>query len=157
MFVVINFCFGIIKNIKINGSIGYSYNLYDAFGKQFLRYRNGGNFTSNINGIYNPSDIKQYGMAVTYNRFANPQGTVRSNVSMNFNAQRKFFRKTIIVTATLIDPFTSQQNTSFTYGNNFILQNYSYTKTRNFKINIAYNFIKKKPLKKAPIKTKKAV
>ena len=149
--------YSITKNIKINGSIGYSYNLYDAFGKQFLRYRNGGNFTSNINGIYNPSDIKQYGMAVTYNRFANPQGTVRSNVSMNFNAQRKFFRKTIIVTATLIDPFTSQQNTSFTYGNNFILQNYSYTKTRNFKINIAYNFIKKKPLKKAPIKTKKAV
>ena len=149
--------YSITKNIKINGSIGYSYNLYDAFGKQVLRYRNGGNFTSNINGIYNPSDIKQFGMAVTYNRFANPQGTVRSNISMNFNAQRKFFRKTIIVTATLVDPFTSQQNTSFTYGNNFILQNYSYTKTRNFKINIAYNFIKKKPLKKAPIKTKKAV
>lgn len=149
--------YSITKNIKISGSMGYSYNVYDAFGKQVLRYRNGGNFTSNINGIYNPTDLKQYGIAVTYNRFSNPQGTVRSNVSMNFNAQRKFFRKTIIVTATLIDPFTTQQNTSFTYGNNFILQNYSFTKTRNFKINIAYNFIKKKPIKKAPAKKMKII
>ena len=129
--------------------MGYSYNVYDDFGKQVLRYRNGDNYTSNINGTYTPLDIAQYGMAVTYNRFANPQGTVRSNVSMNFNAQRKFFRKTIIITATLIDPFTTQQNSSFTYGNNFILQNYSYTQTRNFKLNVAYNFIKKKQIKKA--------
>lgn len=140
--------YSIVKSIKVTGSMGYSYNVYDAFGKQILRYRNGGNFTSNMNGTFNPTDIIQYGLAVTYNRFANPQGTVRSNVSMNFNAQRKFFRKTIIITATLIDPFTTQQNTSFTYGNNFILQNYSYTKTRNFKLNVAYNFIKKKQLKK---------
>ena len=90
----------------------------------------------------------QYGLAVTYNRFANPQGTVRSNVSMNINVQRKFFHKTVIVTLSAVDPFTTQQNISYTYGSNFILQNYSFTKTRNFKLNFAYNFIKKKPVKK---------
>ena len=90
----------------------------------------------------------QYGLAVTYNRFANPQGTVRSNVSMNLNAQRKFFHKTVIITLSAVDPFTTQQNISYTYGSNFILQNYSFTKTRNFKLNFAYNFIKKKPVRK---------
>ncbi len=140
--------YSLAKNSKISGSLGYSYNKYDAFGKSVLRYRNGGSLTSNVNGTYNPKDKIQFGAAVTYNRFANPQGTVRSNVSMSFNVQQKIFRKTIIVTLSAVDPFTTQQNTTFTYGNNFILQNYSYTKTRNFKINLAYNFIKKKKLKK---------
>jgi len=144
--------YSIAKNVKINGSVGYSYNLYDAFGKQVLRYRNGASFTSNINNTYTLKNNTQFGAAVTYNRFANPQGTVRTNVSMNFNAQQKFFQKSIIVTLSTVDPFTTQQNTTFTYGNNFILQNYSFTKTRNFKINIAYNFIKKKKANKSSIK-----
>lgn len=140
------------KNSKISGSAGYNYNVYSSFDKKFLRYRDGGNFTSNVNGTYNKKDLMQYGAAVTFNRFANPQGTVRSNVSMNFNLQRKFFRKTIIITLSAVDPFTTQQNNSFTYGTNFILENYSFTRTRNFKLNVAYNFIKKKPVKKKIIK-----
>ncbi len=131
------------KNSKLSASAGYNYNVYSAFDKLVLRYRDGGSFTSNMNGSYSPTDIVQFGVGVTYNRFANPQGAVRSNVSMNFNVQRKFFRKMIIVTLNAVDPFTSQQNTTFTYGSNFILQNYSFTQTRNYKINIAYNFIKK--------------
>ena len=140
------------KNSKISGSAGYNYNVYSNFDKKFLRYRDGGNFTSNLNSTINRKDLMQYGAAVTYNRFANPQGTVRSNVSMNFNVQRKFFRKTIIITLSAVDPFTTQQNNSFTYGTNFILENYSFTRTRNFKLNVAYNFIKKKPVKKKIIK-----
>ena len=150
--------YSITKKIKISGSAGYNYNLYDAFGKQVLRYRDGGSFTSNINGSYNLNDKTQFGSATTYNRFANPQGTVRTNVSMNFNAQQKFFQKSIIVTLSAVDPFTTQQNTSFTYGNNFILQNYSFTKTRNFKLNVAYNFIKKKkPIKSVNKKTNNTI
>jgi outer membrane receptor protein involved in Fe transport len=136
------------KNSKISASAGYNYNVYSDFDKLILRYRDGGSFTSNINGSYIPKDIIQFGVGVTYNRFANPQGTVRSNVSMNFSAQRKFFKKMVIVTLNTVDPFTSQQNTTYTYGSNFILQNYSFTKTRNYKLNIAYNFIKKNKGKK---------
>ena len=135
--------YNIAKNSKISGSAGYNYNVYSNFDKKFLRYRDGGNFTSNLNSTINVNEFMQYGAAVTYNRFANPQGTVRSNVSMNFNVQRKFFNKSIIITLSAVDPFTTQQNNSFTYGSNFILQNYSFTKTRNFKLNFAYNFIKK--------------
>ncbi len=135
------------KNSKISASAGYNYNVYSDFDKLVLRYRDGGSFTSNMNGSYSHSDLMQFGTGVTYNRFANPQGTVRSNVSMNFNVQRKFFKKIIIVTLNAVDPFTSQQNTTYTYGSNFILQNYSFTQTRNYKINIAYNFIKKKKMK----------
>ena len=144
--------FTLSKKTKISGSAGYNYNAYSNFDKKFLRYRNGGNFTSNLNSTINTNDLMQYGLAVTYNRFANPQGTVRSNVSMNINVQRKFFHKTVIVTLSAVDPFTTQQNVSYTYGSNFILQNYSFTKTRNFKLNFAYNFIKKKPVKKNIIK-----
>jgi hypothetical protein len=136
------------KNSKVSASAGYNYNVYSDFDKRVLRYRNGGSFTSNVNGSYVPKDIMQFGIGITYNRFANPQGTVRSNVSMNFNAQRKFFKKMVIVTLNTVDPFTSQQNTTYTYGSNFILQNYSFTKTRNYKLNIAYNFIKKNKGKK---------
>ncbi len=138
----------IAKNSKISASLGYNYNVYSNFDKAVLRYRDGGSFTSNINGSYNPKDIMQWGLGVTYNRFANPQGSVRSNVSMNFNVQRKFFKKMIIVTLSAVDPFTSQRNNTETIGSNFILQNYSFTKTRNIKLNVAYNFMKKKKLKK---------
>ncbi len=134
----------ISKVIKISSSIGYSYNAYGSFDKTILRYRNGENFSSNINGSYTPKDIMQYGAAITYNRFANPQGTVRSNISMNFNVQRKFINKAFIVTLSAIDPFINQQNTTYTSGSNFTIQQYSFTQTRNFKLNIAYNFIKKR-------------
>jgi hypothetical protein len=142
------------KNSRINMSVGYNYNIYSEFDKKNLRYRDGGSLTSNINGNYNPSDIMQYGMAVTYNRFANPQGTVRNNISMNFNVQRKFFRKTFTITLTAVDPFIQQENRTFTFGNNFNLENYSFTQTRNFKIAITYNFIKKPKVKGKSQKTK---
>jgi Outer membrane protein beta-barrel family/CarboxypepD_reg-like domain len=142
------------KNSRINMSIGYNYNIYSDFDKKNLRYRDGGSLTSNINGNYNPTDIMQYGMAITYNRFANPQGTVRNNVSMNFTVQRKFLRKTFTATLTAVDPFIQQENRTFTFGNNFNLESYSFTQTRNFKIAIAYNFIKKPKAKGKLQKTK---
>jgi hypothetical protein len=78
----------------------------------------------------------------TYNRFANPQGTVKSNVSMNIGLQAKILKKKITTTLNIIDPFMQQENRSFTYGTNFTTENYSTTNTRNYRLTISYNFTK---------------
>jgi hypothetical protein len=78
----------------------------------------------------------------TFNRFANPQGFARWNWSMNAGVQRKFFSKRMTVTLNFIDPFSQQRNRNFTYAPNFNLESYSTTNTRNFRLSLAYNFIK---------------
>ena len=78
---------------------------------------------------------------ITYNRFANPQGTVRSNVSMNIGAQAKLFQKKITVSLNLVDPFNQQEYRTFTYGKTFSQENYGMTKTRNLRLTIGYNFL----------------
>jgi hypothetical protein len=98
----------------------------------------------------------------TFNRFANPQGLVRWTVSMNIGAQYKFFKKKFIVTVNTIDPFIQQRYRSITYGRNFINETYSTTRTRNYRITLAYTFNRaaKKPASKkiiTPVKVKKQV
>ena len=131
------------KNSRINYSVGYTYNSYSKYDKEKLRYRNGANITSTLNGNYAPSDVWQYNAACTYNRFANAQGTVRSNVSMNLSVAHKLYRKQFTVTVSTIDPLVQQRNISTTVGNNFAIDYNSFTRTRNYKLAVAYNFIKK--------------
>jgi hypothetical protein len=76
----------------------------------------------------------------TYNRFANPQGRVRSTLSMNIGIQKKWFNNKFITTLNFIDPFREQQNKSYTTGSNFNLESYSKTQTRNVRVTLAYNF-----------------
>ena len=76
----------------------------------------------------------------TFNRFANPQGSVRSTLSMNIGVQQKFFKKKITVTFNIIDPFRQQQNKNFTYGSNFNLESFSTTNTRNYRLVLSYTF-----------------
>ena len=82
----------------MNFSASYTYNRYSAFDRNTYRYRNGGSFTSNLNGNYAPADVWNFNGSFTFNRFANPQGYVRWNTSMNLGLQRKFFQKRFIVT-----------------------------------------------------------
>jgi outer membrane receptor protein involved in Fe transport len=130
------------KRIKVNFSASYTYNIYSAFDKRANKYRNGGSYSSNLNGNYTPKDVWNFTGSFIFNRFANPQGTVRNNLSMNIGVQRKLLQKKLVLTLNSIDPIFQQQNKTFTYGTNFILENYSSTLTRNFRITIAYNFIK---------------
>lgn len=138
------------KKMRVNFSASYTYNRYSAFDRNTYRYRNGGSFTSNLNGNYTPKDVWNFNGSFTFNRFANPQGFVRWNTSMNLGIQRKFFQKRFIVTVNLIDPIQQQKNRTLTYGTNFNHESFSFTQTRNYRLTLTYNFIS--PPKKVDLK-----
>jgi hypothetical protein len=143
------------KHTRVNLSASYSYNTYSNFDKEVRKYRDGGSFTSNLNANYVWKDLYTATGSFTFNRFANPQGTVKSSLSMNVGLQAKLLNKKLIVTVNAIDPFTQQKNHSFTYGTNFNLENYSSTQTRNYRLTLGYNFSRSQ--KKKPASTKQAI
>lgn len=131
------------KRTKINISASYTYNEYLTHEGQVSKFRNGGTFTSNFNGNYNVKDIYNITTRVTFNRFSNPQGLTRSNLSMNMGFQAKVLEKKMTLTLNVIDPLRRQQNRGFTYGDNFTLENFNTTQTRNIRLSVAYNFTPK--------------
>ena len=130
------------KKAKINLSLGYTYNLYSLHDRQVRYFRNGGSFYSTFNGSYQFNDVMNANANLTFNRFANPQGTLNNTLSMNIGIQRKFFAKKFIAAFNIIDPFHQQENRTFTYGSNFNLESFSTTRTRNFRIALSYVFNK---------------
>jgi hypothetical protein len=138
------------KKSKLNLSLGYTYNVYNLHDRQVRYFRNGSSFFSTLNGSYQFSDVMNSNLNLTFNRFANPQGTLNNTLSMNIGIQRKFFAKKFIVAFNIIDPFRQQQSRIFTYGYNFNLESYSATQTRNFRIVLSYIF------SKSPKKSNKA-
>ena len=130
------------KKSKVNLSVGYTYNVYSLHDREVRYFRNGGSFYSTFNGSYQFSDVFNANANLTFNRFANPQGTLNNTLSMNIGAQRKFFAKKFIVAFNIIDPFHQQENRTFTYDSNFNLESYSTTRTRNFRIALSYVFNK---------------
>lgn len=136
------------RKLRSNISASYTYNQYGTFDKQVRKFRDGGSFTSNFTTNYLPTDLWTFTGAFTFNRFANPQGTVRSNVNMNIGIQRKLFKKKVILTVNAVDPFIQQQNQTFTYGPNFNLESFSRTQTRNYRITLSYSFTKTATAKK---------
>lgn len=148
------------RKLRLNVSASYTYNVYSDFDKTVRRFRNGGSLTSNLNTNYTFKELYSATGSFTYNRFANPQGTVTSNVSMNLGLQAKMMNKKTTLTFNLIDPFTQQQNRSFTYGNNttgssFAIENYNSTQTRNYRLSVGYSFVKS--VKRTSAKTKAAI
>lgn len=128
----------ISKTTRINVSANYRYNVYGRYEKEKRSFRDGGSFTSNVNAAFKWNDLYNSTASFTYNQFANPQGTSRSNVSMNLGTQAKFFDKRMTLTANIIDPFTQQENRRFTYGNNFRLENFNTTNSRNYRLTVSY-------------------
>lgn len=137
------------KRTRVNLSASYTYNEYGDYDKSVRKFRNGGSFTSNLNTNYTWNDLYTATGSFTFNRFANPQGTVRSSLSMNLGIQAKFFNKKLNLTLNAIDPIVQQKNRTFTYGTNFILENYNQTQTKNYRLTVGYVFsrTKKKPSK----------
>lgn len=142
------------KKLRANFSASYIYNKYGTFDKEVRKFRDGGSFTSNLNTNYNPSDVWTLTGNFTFNRFANPQGTVRSNVNMNIGVQHKFLKKKFIITLNAVDPFTQQQNRTFTFGPNFNLESFNRTQTRNYRLTLSYTFNKTKTTSALKIKLK---
>ena len=132
----------ITRKLRLNASAGYTYSQYSQFDRTVRKFRNGGAFTSNMNSSYLLSDLWNISGSFNLNRFSSPQGYARWNTSMNFGMQRKLFNKRMVITVNAIDPFSNQQRRVFTYGTNFNLENYSSTRTRNFRLSVAYNFTK---------------
>ncbi|MEO6404649.1 MAG: outer membrane beta-barrel protein [Ferruginibacter sp.] len=139
--------FSISKKIKTNLSSAYTYNVYSLHDRTINRYRNGGSLHSSANIQYAVNSLMNATGNFTYNRFANPQGIARNTLSMNIGVQQKFFKKNLTVSLNLIDPFGQQKNNNFVYGPNYILESYSTTNTRNFKITVGYTFRKPTPKK----------
>ena len=123
--------------------MGYIYNVYSIYDRTVRFFRNGGSLFSTLNGSYQFNDLLNANASSTFNRFANPQGTVRNNLSMNIGVQQKLFNKKLIVSLNVIDPFRQQQNRIFTYGSNFVLESLSSTNTRNYRLSLSYVISKK--------------
>ncbi len=130
------------KKSKVNISLGYTYNVYSRHDRVVNRFRNGGSVFSTLNGNYQFSERLGSNVSLTFNRFANPQGAVRSTLSMNLGAQYKLLHKKMTISLNVIDPFRQQQNRNFTYGTNFFLESVSYTQTRNLRLAVSYLFAK---------------
>ncbi|HKP32827.1 MAG TPA: outer membrane beta-barrel protein [Chitinophagaceae bacterium] len=139
----------ISKKLRVNLSATYTYNQYSAHDRTANKYRNGGSFGSNLNATFTPMDVWNFTGSFTFNRFANPQGSVRSNLSMNVGIQKKWLDRKLITTLNVIDPFMQQENKSFTYAPNFNLESYSTTQTRNIRLTLAYVFNNAKKNNKA--------
>jgi len=143
----------ISRHTRVNFSASYTYNTYSEFDKNVRKYRNGGSITSNLNGNYNIKDLYVATGSFTFNRFANPQGSVKSSLSMNIGLQAKFLKKKLTANLNIIDPFFHQENRTFTYGTNFNLESFGSTQTTNYRFSLAYNFAKKQ--KKKPVQNVK--
>ncbi|MEO6071195.1 MAG: outer membrane beta-barrel family protein [Chitinophagaceae bacterium] len=130
------------KKIRLNVSGSYTYNQYSEFDKVQRKFRDGGSFTSNLNTNYTLKELYNATGSFTYNRFANPQGSVKSSVSMNLGLQAKMMKKKVTATLNIIDPLRQQENRTFTYGTNFSTEYFSTTETRNYRLSLSYNFTK---------------
>jgi hypothetical protein len=139
------------KKLRLNTSASFVYNAYSVFDKTVRRFRDGGSFTSNMNFVFTPREVWNVTGGFNFNRFASPQGFARWTTSMNLGLQKRFFNRKMVVTVNTIDPFIQQQNRTFTYGTNFNLESYSSTRTRNYRLSVAYNF-SNAPKKKSPAK-----
>lgn len=139
------------RQFRMNFSASFTYNKYSQYDKEKNRYRDGGTFTTSFNTNYSPKDVWNINGNFTLNRFANPQGTVRSNIRMNLALQRKLFKKRLVLTLNAIDPIFQQKYTSFTFGPNYNLESFSNARTRSYRLTISYAFTnlvgnnKKKP------------
>jgi hypothetical protein len=143
------------KKAKVNISVGYTYNVYNKHDIEVRKFRNGGSLFSTFNGGYQFNDLLNSNASLTFNRFANPQGTVKTALSMNIGVQRKFLNKKLVVSLNMIDPFGQQQNKFFIYGTNFTLESYNATQTRNIRVAVSYIFSKNVKKRKPVVKTQK--
>ncbi len=132
------------KSFRLNLNAGYSYAVYSEYDIAVNKYQNGGSFNSKINFTYTPGDLWNFTGNMNVDRYANPQGSVRSAVSMNFGLQRKLMHKKLLATITLVDPIIQQSYNNLTMGPNFRLTSSGVTQTRNFRLSLTYLFTVKK-------------
>src|SRR5581483_3135973 len=127
------------RQLRVNLGASYTYNQYSQYDRVTNNYHDGGSLYSNFNLTYTPTRLWNITGSFLFNRWANPQGTSSSYVSMNMGVQRKFFDRKLIVTLNISDPFIQQHSLNHTYGTNFYQESYGTTQTRNFRLTLAYD------------------
>jgi hypothetical protein len=132
--------FTLYQKIKLNMSGRYSYKVYSAYDKEYRKFKDGGSFSFNLNSNYNWKDLYSATGSINYNRYANPQGTTRSSLGMNFGLQARLLEKKLVINLNVTDPFLQQENRTLTYGSSFTQENYNTTQTRNFRLTFSYVF-----------------
>ena len=75
-----------------------------------------------------------------YNSFATPQGKARNRLSMNLGVQQKLMKKALAISLQVVDPFTPQHNFTLISGKGYEVESTSFTKSKNYKLALAYNF-----------------
>jgi len=128
------------RGFRMNGNASYTYNRYGTRDILVNRYRNAASIFGRVNLTYAPHpQVWNTTASVGLNRYANPQGTVRSTVNMVFGAQYRFLKRRLIVTAQAVDPFIQQEYRTVTEGTNFRTEGYNLSRTRNYRLTIGYN------------------
>jgi hypothetical protein len=130
------------KKLRMNLSAGYTYLKYGEEEKKLFRYRDGSTFYTSLNYSLTLNPLTVFEGNARFSSFADPQGRTRSNINMNLGFQRKFFEKRMTVGFNIIDPFTTQQTQSFTFGPNFSLESFRATRTRNFRLSVSWQLNK---------------
>ncbi len=128
------------KKFRLNFNAGYTFNEYSQYDIDVNKYQNGGSWNSRLNLAFTPTELWNFTGNLNFNRFANPQGTVRSTVNMQFGLQYKMLHKKLVIALNVIDPFIQQEYVTYTEGTNFSVESYSYTGTRNYRLTLSYNF-----------------
>ncbi|HSF45567.1 MAG TPA: TonB-dependent receptor, partial [Chitinophagaceae bacterium] len=132
------------KSLRLNFNAGYSYATYSEYDIRVNKYQNGGSWNSKLNVTYSPDEYWNFSANTNFNRFANPQGSVRSTVAMNIGIQRKFLQKKLLATLNMVDPIIQQTYDNVTVGTNFRVSSTGLTETRNFRLTLTYLFTVKK-------------
>ena len=128
------------KGFRMNANASYTINLYSKYDREVLRYRNGASINGRINLIYAPIPEWNVTSTVQINRYANPQGTVRSTISTIFGGQYRFWKRKLSATAQVVDPFIQQTYVTVTEGVNFRTESRNLTRTRNYRLTLSYHF-----------------
>jgi len=150
----VNFWSGITitKKFKVNLSSGMHYNKYSPIDKIMYKYMDGGSYYTGLNYSFMPNSLTTIEANNKYNSFATPQGISRSNITMQISLQRKLMNKKVNINVSATDPFGLTKYKGHTEGPNFIIDSYSITNVRNFKLTISYQFNKTYTQKLAPEK-----
>ncbi|OYU55326.1 MAG: hypothetical protein CFE25_10290 [Chitinophagaceae bacterium BSSC1] len=130
------------KWFRMNGSLGYSYNVYAEAEKQLYKYQDGGSFYTTVQYTYNPNSLLTMEGTARFSSFADPQGRSRSNLTMNLGFMYRFFERRLVVGINIADPFRAQQYFSSVYGTNFNIESFSSSNTRNFRLTLSYQLNK---------------
>ena len=139
----------ITRKFKLNVSSGLNVNRYSAIDKLLYKYRDGSSYYVGLNYSYMPNNLTTFEASNKYNNVSNPQGKAHSNISMTLSAQRKLFNKRVVLSFAAVDPLGLTKYTGITEGKNFVVNSYSVSNTKNFRLTISYqlnkSYINKKP------------